>query len=122
MTLRYTILSMLLVLVTIGCSPSEQATPGYGDDAFEAQVAEYIQKFPYQDTFEYAKRYTGDDPNKLNIWVLGEQPALVKAGEDTVVRMNNDTYYKMAFVTLDDGPVWIGGTSGDFLAVQSTAV
>ena len=111
MTMRYTVLFMLFALVTIGCSPSEQATPGHGDNAFEAQVAEYIQKFPYQDTFEYAKRYTGGDPNKLNIWVLGEQPALVKAGEDTVVRMNNDTYYKMAFLTLDDGPVVLESNS-----------
>lgn len=29
----------------------------------------------------------------------------MKAGEDIVVRMNNDTFYKMAFLLLDKGPV-----------------
>ena len=82
-----------------GCSPSEPETTAQNGDLFEEQVAEYIQKFPYQDTFDYATRYTGGDPNKLNVWVLGTTPALVKAGEDTVVRMNNDPFYKMAFVS-----------------------
>jgi len=40
-------------------------------DSFEDQVAEYIQKFPYQDTFGYAMLSTGGDPSKLNTWVLG---------------------------------------------------
>ena len=52
-----------------------------------------------------AMNYTGGDPVKYNTWVLGAEPALVKAGEDKVVRMNNDTYYKMAFFLLDQGPV-----------------
>ena len=50
---------------------------------------------------------------KLNIWVLGEEPALVVAGEDSVVRMNNDTYYKMAFMDLSTGPVILSSTSPD---------
>lgn len=78
---------------------------------FESQVNEYIKKFPYQDTYNYAKRYTGGDPNKLNTWVLGAEPVLVKAGEDKVVRMNNDTFYKMAFVSLTDGSVIISSGS-----------
>ena len=71
----------------------------------EKSVAEYIEKFPYQDTYNYAMNYTGGEPAKFNTWVLGAEPALVKAGEDKVVRMNNDTYYKMAFFLLDEGPV-----------------
>lgn len=74
-------------------------------NSFEESVAEYIQKFPYQETYNYAVRYTGGDPQKLNIWVVGAEPKLVKAGEDTIVRMNNDTYYKMAFMDLSLGPV-----------------
>jgi hypothetical protein len=74
-------------------------------ESFEEQVSEYIQKFPYQDTYNYAVSYTGSDPKKLNVWILGAEPALVKAGEDAVVRMNNDTYYKMAFMDLSVGPV-----------------
>ena len=35
-------------------------------DDFEKQVEDYIQKFPYQETFEYAMRLTGGDPGKLN--------------------------------------------------------
>jgi len=72
---------------------------------FEAQVADYIQKFPYQDTQDYAMQYTQGKASNFNVWILGKEPALVKAGEDKVVRMNNDTYYKMAFVVLDNGPV-----------------
>jgi len=95
---------LLFAFVLAECSSTEQ-TPVRTEDTFETQVSEYIQKFPYQETYDYAVRYTGGDPGKLNVWVLGEVPALVKAGEDTVVRMNNDTFYKMAFVMLDAGSV-----------------
>ena len=78
---------------------------------FEKQVEAYIQKFPYQDTHNYAMNYTKGDPAKFNMWVLGEEPALVKAGEDKVVRMNNDTFYKMAFLVLDKGPVVLGSSA-----------
>ncbi|MDX2317766.1 MAG: DUF1214 domain-containing protein [Hyphomicrobiaceae bacterium] len=74
-------------------------------ESADAQVAEYIEKFPYQDTFNYMMRYTDGDPAKLNVWVLGEKPELVKAGEDKIVRMNNDTFYKLAFANLGQGPV-----------------
>ena len=76
----------------------------------ETSVAEYIKQFPYQDTYNYAMQYTGSDPAKFNTWTLGAEPALVKAGEDKVVRMNNDTYYKMAFFLLDQGPVVLDST------------
>lgn len=79
-------------------------------ESIEEKVEEYLRLFPYQDTYNYAKRYTGGDPSKLNTWVLGGQPRLVKAGEDKVVRMNNDTFYKMAFVDLVEGPVYIAAT------------
>jgi hypothetical protein len=35
----------------------------------------------------------------------GTEPVLVEAGGDKVVRMNNDTFYRMAFVVLNQGPV-----------------
>jgi hypothetical protein len=104
----------------IGCAPSEPpAEPPVeadmavtsGQNPFEQQVQEYIQKFPYQDTYNYAVKYTGNDPANLNVWVLGSEPVLVKAGEDKVVRMNNDTYYKMAFVDLRNGPVVLGSSA-----------
>lgn len=71
----------------------------------QAAVADYIKKFPYQDTFNYMMQYTGGDPSKLNVWVIGEKPELVKAGDDKIVRMNNDTFYKLAFIDLSNGPV-----------------
>jgi len=96
----------LLVVAGVACSPATgPATEGRPAPDFEAQVADYIQRFPYQDTYNYAVRYTGGDPSRLNRWVIGEEPVLVKAGEDKVVRMNNDTFYKLAFVVLDQGPV-----------------
>jgi hypothetical protein len=69
------------------------------------QVDQYIRDFPYQETFSYVARYTGGDPSMLNAWLPGSEPVLVAAGEDKVVRTNNDTFYKMAFVVLDQGPV-----------------
>ena len=79
--------------------------------SFDEQVAEYIRLFPYQDSYDYAKTYTAGDPARLNTWVLGTTPVLVKAGEDKVVRMNNDTFYKMAFVDLEEGPVVLTSTT-----------
>jgi len=94
-----------LVMTTCGimiaaCSP-EQST---AKDDFEKQVEDYIQKFPYQETFDYAMRLTGGDPGKLNKWGQASRD-LLKAGEDKIVRSNNDTLYKTAFVYLGDGPV-----------------
>ncbi|MGB5520662.1 MAG: DUF1214 domain-containing protein, partial [Gammaproteobacteria bacterium] len=44
------------------------------------------------------------DPGKLNQWGQASRE-LLKAGEDTIVRSNNDTLYKTAFIYLGDGPV-----------------
>ena len=90
-----------------GGYPTEEAA---ATDDFEKQVEDYIRKFPYQDTHNYAMSYTQGDPAKFNTWVLGSEPTLVKAGEDKVVRMNNDTFYKIAFVVLENGPVVLGSS------------
>lgn len=90
-------------------------------DDFDSRVEAYIEKFPYQDTHDYAMKYTAGDPANFNVWVLGEQPVLVKAGQDKVVRMNNDTFYKMAFLLLGDGPVVLGSSessAGRFYSFQ----
>jgi len=110
-------LPMLLTvaLVLPGCGPgSEPAAPettgpavvaeNASQDVFEEQVQEYLKLFPYQETYRYAVLQTGEDPAKLNTWVAAT-PRLLKAGEDMVVRSNNDTLYKMAWVYLGDGPV-----------------
>jgi hypothetical protein len=73
-------------------------------DDFDKQVEDYIQKFPYQNTYDYVMQLTGGDPGKLNKWVMASRD-LLKAGEDKIVRSNNDTLYKTAFVYLGDGPV-----------------
>ncbi len=112
-----------LLLVTIclqlpliaACSPQHDERTDFSANNAEAvigdeiddQVDEYIRLFPYQDWFEYAQLYTGGDPSELNVWVLGRTPVLVKAGDDAVVRMNNDTFYKMAFVILTDEPIYL---------------
>ncbi len=96
--IKHNISKLLLALAFIGTASAQ-------DTAFEEQVAEYIKKFPYQDTYNYAVKDTGGDPARLNTWSFGEEPVLVKAGEDNIVRMNNDTYYKFAYALLDQGPV-----------------
>ena len=80
---------------------------------FETQVVEYIRLFPYQETYKYAALYTKRDPSKLNIWAVGKEPTLVKAGEDKVVRTNNDTFYKMAFAYIDQDPVYLKASVPD---------
>jgi hypothetical protein len=71
---------------------------------FENQVEDYLRRFPYQNTFAYAMQFTGGDPAKLNKWGQAARD-LLKAGEDAIVRSNNDTLYKTAFIYLGDGPV-----------------
>ena len=78
---RIFLLSFLAFSLTIvGCAPepessetAQQATAATRNesDSFEEQVAEYIQKFPYKDTYNYAVRYTGGDAAKL--WVKPSQ-------------------------------------------------
>ena len=105
---NFTIFLLLFSILIISCEKNPAINShGSKNSEMEIQVEEYIQKFPYQDTYNYAQRYTGGDLTKYNIWVLGAEPSLVKAGEDKVVRMNNDTFYKMAFVVLDNGPVYL---------------
>ena len=101
-----------IILFTFSCK--QNAKTNKVDEtvvSFKDQVDDYIQKFAYQDTYNYMVRYTGSEPAKLNAWTLGQTPVLVKAGEDKVVRMNNDTYYRMAFVDLSNGPVTLNSTA-----------
>ena len=79
-------------------------------DGFEKQVEDYLQKFPYQETYRYAALQTGNDPARLNTWI-GTPRGLLKAGEDDVVRSNNDTVYRMAWVYLGEGPVVLESAS-----------
>ena len=74
-------------------------------DPFEDQVTEYLRKFPYQLTYDYTLRFTGGEPRNFNRWVADGEPALVRAGEDLIPRTNNDTYYKVAALFLENGPV-----------------
>ena len=101
------IVAMLLSVAATGSADDTAVA----EDEFEESVAEYIRKFPYQDTYEYAMKYTRGEPSMFNTWALGAEPTLVKAGEDKVVRMNNDTYYKMAFFLLDQGPVTLASAN-----------
>ena len=109
---KITILFLLFSIIFVSCGKNTEINPNSSkNDLMEIQVEEYIEKFPYQDTYNYSVRYTGGDIKNYNKWVLGAEPALVKAGEDKVVRMNNDTYYKMAFVVLNNGPVYLNSSA-----------
>jgi len=107
--MSYKTAALLALLSTVigGCSPDDgNSGPSSGE-----QAADYIEKYPYQETHRLLLDYTQGDPSALNTWVLGGTPALVKAGEDRVVRMNNDTYYKMAFIDLSQGSVILSSDS-----------
>ena len=100
------ILFILAATAAIGITP----VPGKAqDDA----VAEYLKRVPYQETFDYMMQHTGGDPAKLNTWAAGIEPVIPKAGEDVVVRMNNDTFYKQAYANLSEGPVVLTSENSD---------
>jgi len=99
--------AFLIGIIIIGCSSTTQTS----EPSFEEQVADYIVKYSYQETHRLAMSYTEGDPAKLNTWIAGATPALVKAGEDLVVRMNNDTYYKLAFLDFSKGPVTLSSNN-----------
>ena len=81
MNLRALLVLVLLTTGFFGCGQSAEeseeaaqsststTTQKFG--SFDEQVAEYIQKFSYQDTFNYVMRYTGGDPKNFNTWVPG---------------------------------------------------
>ncbi len=97
-----------LALMTVSCNTNTEKT----ELAFDQQVEDYIKKFPYQDTYDYMVKYTRGDPSKLNK-PTGDLPQLTKAGEDKIVRMNNDTYYTGGVVYLAEGPVKLTASYGD---------
>ena len=111
-----TIIIALLTLFTYSCNQNKETKKEIKivetEVSFNDQVTDYIQKFPYQDTYNYMTKYTGGKASNLNTWIIGQEPVLVKAGEDKIVRMNNDTYYKMAFVDLSNGIVRLSSTNG----------
>jgi hypothetical protein len=90
------------------CLATASAGAGQSD-----AVTEYLKRVPYQETFDYMMKYTDGDPAKLNHWVAGQEPVIPKAGEDVVVRMNNDTFYKQAFADLSEGPVVLTSKASD---------
>jgi len=100
------ILAVVMGAIIVGCSPNKEPS----EPSFEEQVADYIRKYPYQETHRLAMSFTQGDPAKLNTWV-SDIPALVNAGEDLVVRMNNDTYYKIAVMNFSKGPVTLSSNN-----------
>lgn len=100
MKMHLTMAIVLFGIILGGCS--QQESPATDD--FEKQVEDYLKKYSYQTTYNYAMQYTAGDPAKFNVWAQSKA-ALIKAGEDKVVRTNNDTFYKIAFVLLEEGPV-----------------
>jgi len=82
-------------------------------DSFEDQVSAYIKNYPYQESYKYFQAYSGASVKGLNIWSWPPEPSLVKAGEDTVVRMNNDTFYNSIVLDLSTGPIVLGTEAAD---------
>jgi len=107
---RFSSRSAALLIVSAAVVACSAETPEV-ETSSDGQVADYIEKYPYQETHRLLLDYTQGAPSALNAWVLGGTPALVQAGEDRVVRMNNDTYYKMAFIDLSQGPVVLSSDS-----------
>ena len=57
------ILLLILIIITSCTSKTEKKV----ELTFEEQVEDYIKKFPYQDTYEYALKSTGGGmPELLN--------------------------------------------------------
>ena len=63
-----TTLVFTALIVAMAILPCCSALATDSKDDFEKQVEDYIQKFPYQNTHEYAMKFTGGDAGKLNQW------------------------------------------------------
>lgn len=100
---------LLMLLYMVSCTSNKESRT---EQSFNDQVEDYLEKFPYQDTYKYMIKYTGEDPGMLNKPTPGE-PELTKAGEDKIVRMNNDTYYTGGFIYLAEGPVKLSASYSD---------
>ncbi len=106
--------SILLALYGCNSGPADTAAETAipvtisQSDSFEDQVSAYIKNYPYQETYKYIKLYTGGSVKGLNVWFYPPEPSLTKAGEDSIVRMNNDTFYNGLVLDLSEGPVTIG--------------
>jgi hypothetical protein len=79
-----------------GTTTTDTCRPG----TIEAFLADY----PLQKTNDFLLERTKGDPAHVNVWFF-ESGHLVKAGEDKVVRMNNDTFYKGGYADNRVGPV-----------------
>jgi hypothetical protein len=120
--------ALLIMPLLYGCNsvpgdtPTETAIPVTisQSDSFEDQVSAYIKNYPYQETYKYIQYYTGASVKGLNVWFWPPEPSLTKAGEDKVVRMNNDTFYNGIVLDLSEGPIVLGTEAADdrFYAFQ----
>lgn len=108
--MKLKLLFLLFVLLSLfACNANKETKTA---QSFDDKVEDYLKKFPYQDTYHYMIKYTGGNPGMLNKPTPGE-PQLTKAGEDKIVRMNNDTYYTGGFIYLAEGPVKLSASYSD---------
>ena len=105
--MKYIFIGLLIIACSCAKNNQDQAKEEY-----QKNIEDYIQKFPYQETYDYMMKYTGGDPSRLNNPV-DLKPELLKAGEDKVVRSNNDTYYSGGFLYLEEGPVKLSASYAD---------
>jgi hypothetical protein len=106
--MKKNLIIFLLALIVASCQTTTKQTAA----TFDEQVQEYLQKFPYQETHNYIVKYTGGNPAALNK-LITDSAELLKAGNDIVVRSNNDTYYTGGFLYLAEGPVKLGAAYAD---------
>ena len=78
--------------------------PAVAQERFDATIEAFLADYPLQRTNDFMHERLGGDHTRLNTWFL-ESGRLVKAGEEPVVRMNNDTFYKGGYSDNRVGPV-----------------
>jgi hypothetical protein len=113
--------AILIIPLLYGCNsvatntPAETAIPVTisQSDSFEDQVSAYIKNYPYHVTYKNFQSYSGASVEGLNVWFWPPEPDLTKAGEDIVVRMNNDTFYNSIVLDLSEGPIVLGTEAAD---------
>jgi len=76
------ILRQAICLFTLAFGVSFHVSADAKNLAFEEQIEQYMETFPYQDSYNDAVKYTDGAPAKLNPRVLGEKLELVQAGAD----------------------------------------
>jgi len=94
----------LLAVTTLAAATALFAMSATAQAQKPGTIEAFLADYPRQITNDHLHQRLKDDASKVNTWFF-EQGRLVRAGEDFLVAMNNDTFYKMGYADNRVSPV-----------------